>query len=65
VNGDEKQAIIEHGFCLRDALADDAEYICRKADAVAMMVGWEGSLGPRAELALALALGLEVIWLQE
>lgn len=41
----------------------DIQYICRYADAIAMMPGWEGSKGARAEKALAEALGLEVMYL--
>jgi hypothetical protein len=65
VDGDEDKAAKDHGFNLREALADDAEFICRHAEAIALLPGWEGSRGARAELALAEALGLEVIRLAE
>jgi hypothetical protein len=65
VDGDESKAAKEHGFNLRDALADDAEFICRHADAIALLPGWDRSKGAKAELALAEALGLDVITLVE
>jgi len=61
--GDETQAAVEHGFDIREALADDLAFICTEADGIAMMPGWEGSRGARAEKATAEALGLEVIYL--
>jgi hypothetical protein len=53
----------KHGFSLRDALADDTAYICKEADAIAMLPGWENSKGARAEHALAFALGHTIIYL--
>jgi|SRR5882762_9974746 len=53
----------KHGFSLRDALADDTAYICKEADAIAMLPGWENSKGARAEHALAFALGHHIIYL--
>lgn len=56
-------ADIEHtGFDLREALAWDVAWIAEKADAIYMLDGWEWSKGARAEHALALALGLEVLY---
>ena len=49
-----------HGFDLRAALATDLDWICRQADAVATLPGWQASKGARAEVATAVALGLEV-----
>lgn len=50
------------GFDLREALAADMDYICREADAIYMISGWESSSGARAEHATAVALGLDVIY---
>ena len=50
------------GFSLRDALAEDTSWICLHADAIYLLNGWYDSKGAKAELALALALGLEVIF---
>lgn len=61
-NGDEAVAIKEHGFNLRDALADDTAYICKQADGIALLPGWRGSKGAVAEHALAVALGLLVLY---
>jgi len=60
VTGDETIAAKEHGFNLREALGEDLEFICRHADVVALLPGWENSKGAIAERATALALGLEV-----
>ncbi len=59
--GCEDRAAAEHGFSLRDALHDDLAWICRHADAIALLPGWRNSKGATAERATALALGLEVI----
>ena len=62
--GDPKLAAKQHGFSLREALADDTAFICKEATAIAMLPGWEKSNGARAEHALAVALGLEIIYLE-
>lgn len=61
--GDEAQAVQQHGFSLRGALAADLAYICNHADAIALLPGWERSKGVAAELATARALGLKEIYL--
>lgn len=62
-NGCEELAARVHGFNLREALAADLEFICKEAEAIALLPGWEKSKGACAEHAAAHALGLEVIFL--
>jgi hypothetical protein len=62
--GDPKLAASKHGFSLREALADDTAYICKEADGIAMLPGWEKSNGARAEHALAVALGHSILYLE-
>jgi hypothetical protein len=57
------KTIERKGFSLRDALEADTRWICRNAEAVALLPDWEKSKGAKAEKALAEALGLEVIYL--
>lgn len=52
-----------NGFDLRVAFKDDTDYICRHADAIALLPGWEYSGGARAEWALACTLKLKRIYL--
>ena len=62
-----KQAANE-GFSLRQALAEDCEFICKQADTVMMLPGWEKSNGAQAEQRLAVALqseGVEIVYLSE
>lgn len=49
-------------FDLAKALAMDLEYICRHAEAVVLLPGWEMSEGTKAEVATAHALG-KPVWL--
>lgn len=49
------------GFDMRDAVKRDADALC-KCDAIAMLPGWENSKGATAERAIALWLGLEVLY---
>ena len=56
-------ADVEHtGFSLRDALGDDTAWICKHADAIYLLDGWEASRGATAEKALAEALGHHVLY---
>jgi hypothetical protein len=63
--GDEQLAAQRHGFSRRRALATDTQWICKQADAIALIPGWETSLGANAELALAKALHLRIIYLEQ
>src|SRR6266404_9792344 len=47
----------------RIALAHDLEWICRYANAVALLPGWRQSTGATAEYYAALALNLPIIYL--
>jgi Domain of unknown function (DUF4406) len=48
------------GFSLRKALAADLSWICLHAEAVAVLPGWEKSLGATAEVHTAHAIGIPV-----
>jgi nucleoside 2-deoxyribosyltransferase len=62
--GDEDKAAKEHGFSLREALGADTAWICKHADAIALLPNWDRSKGAKAELALANALGLKTMWFE-
>jgi Domain of unknown function (DUF4406) len=49
---------------LRKVFFLDCQYICKKATHIAMLPLWESSLGAQAEIALAKAIGLEIIYLR-
>ena len=57
------QDAAQKGFSLREALEGDTRWICRSATAIALLPGWIGSRGARAERALGLALGLPIYYL--
>lgn len=58
--GDEN--LVANSKCtIEDCMEADAVWICRHANAVALLPGWEKSSGANAELALAKALGLSYI----
>jgi hypothetical protein len=66
--GSPTKARQDHGFSLRQALAEDMEYICLCADTILMLPGWEKSHGAVAEHRLAVALqaeGMEIIYMPE
>lgn len=48
-------------FPIREAFAEYCEYICKQADTIILLEGWEASKGVSAELALAKNCGLQVI----
>lgn len=49
------------GWNFREAFLKDCDYICRTADAVVCLPDWEVSKGARAEVAVARAIGIEVL----
>lgn len=68
LTGSLEQASTEHKFSLREALAEDLDFICRYASKVVMLPGWEGSAGAMAEHRTAVALkseGVEVLYLHQ
>lgn len=68
VSGDIDKAKSEHGFSLRQALAEDTQFICLEADCIVLLPGWEKSNGAQAEHRLAVALkseGMEIVYMDE
>ncbi len=49
----------------RKAMGEELAWICAEADALALLPGWERSLGAKAEMATAEALGLPVYLIGE
>jgi hypothetical protein len=59
--GDEdKLAAITH-YTIRDALGNDLAWICKEAEAIALLPGWENSTGANAERATGIAIGATII----
>ena len=56
---------IDRQAFLRSALSADLSWICEEADAIAMLPGWEKSYGARAEHAVAVALDLQIIYIED
>jgi len=48
------------GYSLRELIAADLAWICANAEAIALLPGWQDSLGAAAEVATAKALGIPV-----
>lgn len=68
MSGSIQEAKEKHGFSLREALAQDMEYICKCADTIALLPGWEKSNGAQAEHRTAVALmseGMSIVYLSE
>lgn len=61
--GSEEHAAATYNFNIREALGADLAWICAEAEVIALLPGWEKSLGARAEHATASALGLKFIYL--
>ena len=51
-----------HETLYKNALTMDLAMLCRHADALYMLKGWEHSLGARAEHAVAVALNLPIAY---
>ena len=66
-HGDEAEAAIALGMSpeelRRNCFLADTTWICKYAEGIALLPGWEKSLGAQAELALARALKLEIKYL--
>jgi len=58
-------AVTPAGFNLGEALAADLAYICKEAEVVVVLPGWEKSDGVNAEVATAKAVGIPVMTLDE
>lgn len=60
----DRAALVKAGFNPRVAILDALTWIAKEADVIALMPGWEKSKGAQAEYALAVFLGLELIFLK-
>lgn len=61
-DGEWKRWKIEGAPSLRDMLGADLNWIAKNATHIYMLKGWERSSGAKVEHALAVALGLEIIY---
>ena len=50
----------KYGVTIRECLGEDLAWICEHAEAIALLPGWDRSLGATAEWATALALNLYI-----
>jgi hypothetical protein len=60
LTGDEDLSSL--GFNLKDALSCDISFIIHDADAVVVLPRWRASKGARAEAAVAVAIGIPVLY---
>lgn len=68
MSGSLADAKATHGFSLRQALAEDMNYICLEANTIVLLPDWEKSNGVQAEHRTAVALkteGMELVYLTE
>jgi len=63
--GNEYEVAEREGFSVREALADDTQWIAKYADAVVVLDGWRDSSGALAETALATAIHIPILSLDE
>lgn len=54
----DEEAALQQGYTTREAMEKELIWICREADAVALLPGWQTSRGAMAEAAAAYAIGL-------
>lgn len=54
-----------HTVTIRELIMDDLVWICQFADKVVVLPGWEQSKGAQAEVATAIAVGVEVVELRQ
>jgi hypothetical protein len=59
-NPAEHDSLFKHGG-IRMVMAFDTQMVCMWADMIAVLPGWEESLGAKAEVALAAAVGVPMV----